>query len=134
MGRVFPKYKGGLRPEFQFLSDKAVIVQAWKKAHEYIRRHNWYSDTLELDESCIQLEKLYDEIKDIFSSPEKAQEYSPGEMRLVPAPKAAGEDQWEIENDQYVIPGNLDFRPLAHLKIRDQTMALMFMMCLANII
>ena len=134
MGRVFPKYKGGLRPEFQFLSDKAVIVQAWKKAHEYIRRHNWYSDTLELDESCVQLEKLYVEIKDIFSSPTKAQEYSPSEMRLVPAPKAADEDQWEIENDQYVIPGNLDFRPLAHLKIRDQTIAVMFMMCLANII
>ena len=134
MGRVFEKYKGGLRPEFQFLSDKAVIVQAWKKAHEYIRRHNWYSDTLELDESCIQLEKLYEDIKAIFSSPERARKYVPEEMRLVPAPKAADDGQWKIVNDQYVISGNLDFRPLAHLAIRDQTIAVMFMMCLANII
>lgn len=32
MGRVFPGYEGGLRPEFRFLKDKAVIIQAWKKA------------------------------------------------------------------------------------------------------
>lgn len=134
MGRLFEKYKGGLRPEFEFLSDKAVIVQAWKKAHEYIRRHNWYSDTLELDESCIELEKLYEEIKAIFSSPMSAHEYSPEAMRLVPAPKAADKGQWEIINDKYVIPEKLDFRPLAHLAIRDQTIAVMFMMCLANII
>ena len=134
MGRLFEKYKGGLKPEFHFLSDKAVIIQAWKKAHEYIRRHNWYSDTLELDESCIQLEKLYEEIKAIFSSPVRAREYTPEAMRLVPAPKAADEGQWKIENDRYVISGNLDFRPLAHLAIRDQTIAVMFMMCLANII
>ena len=37
MGRAFPGYEGGLRPEFRFLKDKAVIIQAWKKAHEYIR-------------------------------------------------------------------------------------------------
>ena len=35
MGRVFPGYEGGLRPEFRFLKDKAVIIQVWKKAHEY---------------------------------------------------------------------------------------------------
>ena len=37
MGRQFPGYEGGLRPEFRFLKGKAVIIQAWKKAHEYIR-------------------------------------------------------------------------------------------------
>ena len=40
MGRVFPGYEGGLRPEFRFLKDKAVIIQARKKVHEYIRAHN----------------------------------------------------------------------------------------------
>lgn len=35
MGRVFPGYEGGLRPEFRFLKDKADIIQAWKKAHVY---------------------------------------------------------------------------------------------------
>lgn len=40
VGRAFPGYEGGLRPEFRFLMDKAVIIQAWKKAYEYIRAHN----------------------------------------------------------------------------------------------
>ena len=68
MGRKFPGYEQGLKPEFRFLSDKAVIVQAWKKAHEYIRRHNWYSDTLDLDVSCVQLDALYEEIHSLFST------------------------------------------------------------------
>ena len=63
MGRAFPGYEGGLRPEFRFRKDKAVIIQAWRKAHEYIRAHNWYSDNLDLNLSCIQLEELCAEIK-----------------------------------------------------------------------
>ena len=133
MGRKFPGYEKGLKPEFRFLSDKAVIVQAWKKAHEYIRRHNWYSDTLELDMSCIQLECLFKEVAAIF--PAKGElKYRPDPMRIVPAPKSSG--GWHIKdgllaNDK---SDSLGIRPLAHLSIRDQTVSMMFLMCLANII
>ena len=133
MGRKFPGYENGLRPEFGFLRDKAVIVQAWKKAHEYIRRHNWYSDTLELDVSCIRLEHLFEEVLALF--PENGElKYRPDSMRIVPAPKSSG--GWSVQgsalkNDN---PDELGIRPLAHLSIRDQTVSMMLLMCLANII
>lgn len=117
MKNQFPAYEKGLGPQFKFLSDKAVIIQAWKKAHEYIRRHNWYSDNFELDISCIELEKLYLEIQALFSD-KMACRYCPSPMRLVLAPKA----------------DNNGLRPLAHLAVRDQTVAMMFLMCLANIV
>ena len=37
----------GPRPEL--LREEFVLVQAWKKTASYIRYHNWFSDTLELD-------------------------------------------------------------------------------------
>lgn len=94
MGRKFPGYEKGLRPEFGFLRDKAVIIQAWKKAHEYIRRHNWYSDTLEIDVSCIQLEHLLEEVLALF--PEDGElKYRPDSMRIIPAPKSSG--GWSVQ-------------------------------------
>ena len=44
MCRQFSGREGGLKPAFRFLKDKAVIIHVWKKAHEYIRAHNAYSD------------------------------------------------------------------------------------------
>ena len=131
MGREFPGYIGGLKPSFKFLSDKAVIVQAWKKAHAYMRRHNWYSDNLELDLSCINLEKLYLEIQAIFADPGRCV-YEPAPMRVVPAPKACGD--WNLNEVNISVPENFGIRPLAHLTVRDQVIAMMFLMCLANII
>lgn len=130
MARKFEIYKNGLLPLFKFLSDKAVIVQAWKKSHEYIRRHNWYSDTLDLDFSCIDLENLYLEISDIFST-DKWKNYSPTPLRLVPAPKP--NENWKINSGKFIPPADLSIRPLAHISIKDQTIAMMFLMCLANI-
>lgn len=132
MGRVFPGYEGGLRPEFRFLKDKAVIIQAWKKAHEYIRAHNWYSDSLDLDLSCIQLEELCAEIQELFST-NVWRDYRPMPMRIVPAPKTATKD-WKITDTTIVPPHDFGIRPLAHLSIKDQTIAVMFMCCLANLI
>lgn len=132
MGRKFPGYEQGLKPEFKFLSDKAVIVQAWKKAHEYIRRHNWYSDTLDLDVSCIELDALYEEIHSLFSA-ERYKRYRPDPMRVIPAPKSCS--GWTIEDGQFVCDEEkLSLRPLAHLTIKDQTISMLFLMCLANII
>lgn len=132
MGRIFPGYEGGLKPEFRFLNDKAVIIQAWKKAHEYIRAHNWYSDNLELDLSCIQLEELCGEIQALFST-NAWRDYRPAPMRVVPAPKAASKE-WVITDASIAPPKDFGIRPLAHLSIKDQTIAVMFMCCLANLI
>ena len=60
MSRIFPGYEDGLKPQMRFMTDRAVIIQAWKKAHEYIRNRNWYSNTIELDISCVRLDDLYD--------------------------------------------------------------------------
>ncbi|WP_041687215.1 hypothetical protein [Cupriavidus necator] len=46
-----------LAPTVALLSDKVVLAQAWKKTHTYIRKHNWFADTLELDTSAVDLEQ-----------------------------------------------------------------------------
>ena len=129
MGRAFANYKDGLRPSFKFLSDKAVIIQAWKKAHEYMRRHNWYSDNFELDCSCINLEELLLDIQSCFKNPDDVQ-YVPSPARVVPAPKSSS--GWKLDEDDFVVPEEFSIRPLAHLAVRDQVVAMMFLMCLAN--
>lgn len=131
MGREFVNYKGGLKPSFRFLSDKAVIIQAWKKAHEYMRRHNWYSDNFELDCSCINLEELLLDIQSCFKNPNDVR-YMPIPVRVVPAPKACS--GWKLDEDDFVVPDGFSIRPLAHLAVRDQVVAMMFLMCLANTI
>ena len=55
MSLVREKY-AELAPRGAYLSDVVVLAQAWKKAHSYIRKHNWYADTLELDCSAVGLE------------------------------------------------------------------------------
>lgn len=131
MVNLFREYEGGLTPRYRFLSDKAVIVQAWKKAHEYIRRHNWYSDNLDLDLSCINLEDMYLEIQRDFADVEGSC-YRPSQMRVVPAPKACG--KWNLSEGSFRSPQGFGLRPLAHLKVKDQVVSMMFLMCLANVI
>ena len=123
--------------------DEVVLAQAWKKSQSYIRSHNWYADTLELDCSAANLENLIEEWKKEleFST------YVPDEMRLVPAPKA---DEWafnrlengvwfwgprEKDDEANAIPTtSKELRPLAHLTIRDQTVASAIMLCLADVV
>ena len=33
-----------LSPTVACLSQEYLLVPAWKKAHDYVRRQNWYSD------------------------------------------------------------------------------------------
>ena len=47
-----------ITPNLNYLSDQAVIVQAWKKAHAHVRYHNWFADSLELDASALRLRQL----------------------------------------------------------------------------
>lgn len=120
-----------LTPAFRFLSDPAVLIQAWKKAHAYIRHHNWYADSLELDISTLQLPDLLAKWSRILR-PNAYRGYRSESMRLVPAPKTATwdvSDGWKPTTDK-----PLKLRPLAHLPIQDQTLAMACLLCFANLV
>ncbi len=121
-----------LAPRVSLLSDVVVLAQAWKKAHTYIRRHNWYADTLELDCSGIDLDRKLN----LWSKELKDGSFKPNPAWLVPAPKNGawkfGENfgGWGAELDA---EGNRPvLRPLAHLGIREQTVSTAAMLCLAD--
>jgi len=131
MSLINSKYKQ-LMPTLDYLSDPVVLAQAWKKSHSYIRSHNWYADTLELDASTFNLEE---NIKS-WSEELISQTYNPSPMRLVPAPKG---DVWgfeKVKSDWDWRPtkssGCEPLRPLAHLSIKDQVITTAIMMCVAD--
>lgn len=150
-----------LAPHGKNLADVVVLAQAWKKSHQFIRRHNWYADVLELDVSTIDLENRLT----CWGQEVSKADFRPQDLLLVPAPKNA---KWEFRP---ATPGNLleldidalgsvptfddwrpvlttkknekndsdnaifcaqNLRPLAHISIRDQTLATAVMMCLAE--
>lgn len=131
MSIVQDKYRY-LAPRWELLYDVVVLSQAWKKAHTYIRKHNWYADTLELDCSALGLESLLE----TWSNEIKTRSYQTLLMRLVPAPKNGA---WEFSANH---PGGWGpktekdyvLRPLAHVGIRDQTVSTAVMLCLADCI
>lgn len=140
MGIIQSKYQQ-LSPRGEFLTDAVVLAQAWKKAHTYIRRHNWYADVLELDCSVIDLERQLAEWAEAIAS----DAFEPEPMMLVPAPKNA---RWDFPNppgedgderfEAWGVAKNQQgeriqkLRPLAHLSIRDQSLATAVMLCLAD--
>lgn len=92
MSVVSTKYQK-LLPTLDYLSDPVVLAQAWKKTHTYIRSHNWYADTLELDASAFNLEKDLERL----SNDLRTGTYQPEPMRLVPAPKS---QDWTFVKDE----------------------------------
>ncbi|MBF0341911.1 MAG: hypothetical protein HQL95_13265, partial [Magnetococcales bacterium] len=135
MSIVNPKYRR-LYAQQQYLTDEVVLIQAWKKSQRYIRKSNWYADLLELDQSALLLEGWVKEwIKDLDTG--NAQ---PVPMRMVPAPKT---HRWGFEKKEWRPIESEDgkkqkkaihLRPLAHLGIREQSMATAAMLCLADCI
>lgn len=147
-----------LAPNGENLRDIVVLAQAWKKSHQYIRRHNWYADVLALDASVINLESQLRKWGDAI----KQGNFQPEPLRLVPAPKNArwvfrtvadskgpldtpSFDDWAPESVQISElsettddscrakdTAGISLRPLAHLSIRDQTLATAILMCLAE--
>jgi hypothetical protein len=134
--------KERLTPNHKWLSDPAVLVQAWKKSHAYIRRHNWYADSLELDVSTVELESLVQDLSHRLEVP-RGIEFQPELLRLILAPKASNwttpdqlKPKWDSASSWQPIGGadTMRLRPLAHLKLRDQVAATAVMMCLADCI
>lgn len=139
MSIIKEKYET-IAPQIEYLGDEVILAQAWKKATSYIRRHNWYADVLELDCSTIDLEsRLKDWAQQITN-----ETYQVDKMRLVLAPK---NKQWYFSNNAHHTQfdswssrraekgresSEQKLRPLAHLTIRDQTVATAVMLCLAD--
>ncbi|MFM2035552.1 MAG: hypothetical protein RL459_817 [Pseudomonadota bacterium] len=129
MSIIKEEYKE-LGTKLSLLSDTVVLAQAWKKAHAYIRRYNWYADVLELDVSAVNL----DECLTTWAREIKSDDYVPETLRVVPAPKNC---KWVFAGDEWKPkPKDKDdgvpLRPLAHLPIREQVLNTAVMLCLAN--
>ncbi|MFJ2550245.1 RNA-directed DNA polymerase, partial [Pseudomonas sp. NPDC087612] len=149
-----------LLPQGKTLQDIVVLAQAWKKSHGFIRRHNSYADVLELDSSTINLERQLKEWSQAIGRPS----FLPDGLKLVPAPKNGKWEfcssrsstieelldtpiteqdslfhEWRPCADQNGVeppapPELQKLRPLAHISIRDQSLATAVMMCLAEAI
>ena len=120
-----------LKPSLDCLRQEYVLVQAWKKTSNYIRYHNWYSDTLALDQATANLPEF---IADIIKLLEEPKKWVSDPLRLVLAPKS---QNWRVSKDQKWEPtesgdDKLRMRPLAHVSLRDQVVATAVMLCLAD--
>ena len=118
-----------LEPNFDLLRQEYVLVQAWKKTASYIRYHNWFSDTLELDWAAVNLRSFIGQIADQLSSPSQWKNHP---LRLIPAPKSC---LWEVNNkngNTWQPTKDITLRPLAHVNLRDQVVATALLLCLAN--
>jgi hypothetical protein len=120
-----------LKPEVEQLREEYVLVQAWKKTASFIRYHNWYSDTLELDRTTVNLPSFLDELSRQLKNPT---EWNADPIRIVPAPKkqqwhVTAAKQWEPLDSSRVVK---QLRPLAHVSLRDQVVATALMLCIAN--
>ena len=121
-----------LEPRMDLLQQEYVLVQAWKKTAAYIRDHNWFSDTLELERTAVNLPTFIAEIAERLQSPDQ---WENDALRIVPAPKS---QHWRVSptsgawepREKGATAARL--RPLAHGSLRDQVVATALMLCLAN--
>ena len=120
-----------LKPSLDCLRQEYVLVQAWKKTSNYIRYHNWYSDTLALDRATANLPEFIADTIKCLEAPEK---WVSDSLHLVLAPKS---QRWRVSPEKTWKPTesgdvNLRMRPLAHVSLRDQVVATAVMLCIAN--
>jgi hypothetical protein len=128
------------RPTIDCLMHEALLVQAWKKSHDYIRNNNWYADILELDISTATLPEMIRQWQLDFEE-YGTKSLKPNNMRVVPAPKTW---QWEFNktsddaHEWHPRPREdkkpYYLRPLAHLDIKSQSLASALMICFADIV
>ena len=121
-----------LHPCLDLLRQEFVLVQAWKKTSNYIRYHNWYADTLDLDWTTINLPEFISQITESLEIPDQ---WESEPLRLVPAPKSqrwhfSGSGSWEPTKEMRKHWSRL--RPLAYVSMRDQVVATALMLCLSD--
>jgi hypothetical protein len=121
-----------LSPNLRLLTQEYVLIQAWKKTSRFIRYHNWYSDTLELDRTSANLPQFLSTLAEQLYA---ASKWDSDPLRIVPAPKS---QQWSYSPSSDRWGPNKGtkceekLRPLAHVSIRDQVAATALMLCLAD--
>jgi len=121
-----------LSPSVEDASKDYVLVQAWKKASNYIRYHNWFADTLELDYHTANLPDFLRSVSEDMRSGRWVSD----PLRLVQAPKSQG---WEVSDETGLwAPKDSDegvqLRPLAHVSLRDQIASTALMLCMADFV
>jgi hypothetical protein len=119
-----------LFPNVELLGTEYVLVQAWKKTSAYIRYHNWFADTLELDEASADLPRFLERLATRISSGE----WQSKPARLVLAPKS---QPWHVsaKTGRWTPVSRLrppKVRPLAHVRLEDQVIATAMLLCLAE--
>lgn len=120
--------KHRLSPIISDLQSESVLFQAWKKTEAYIRSHNWYADTLELDWQALRLPEFIADIQNRI----KTGKWRMEPLRMVPAPKS---QRWETDAQGKWQPADnnsLKIRPLAHVDLGDQVICTAVMLCLAD--
>lgn len=121
-----------LRPRLEQITQEYVLVQAWKKTSAYIRYHNWFSDTVELDRIAVNLPQFLGALGEQLKTPIG---WNSDRLRIVPAPKS---QDWRVTSDgKRWEPLDKNeaasrLRPLAHVSLRDQVAATALMLCLAD--
>lgn len=120
-----------LEPRLDLLRQEYVLVQAWKKTASYIRCHNWFSDTVELDRAAVNLPTFLAGIAESLTAP---QDWTGSALRMVPSPKT---QRWRVSGSGVWEPTEKGmnaalWRPLAHVALRDQVIATALMLCLAD--
>jgi hypothetical protein len=121
-----------LEPRIELLKQEYVLVQAWKKTAWFIRYHNWFSDTIELDRAAVNLPQFLAALAEQLNTPNN---WHNEPLRIVPAPKS---QSWRVASDTGrwapVDAGQTSkkLRPLAHVSLKDQIIATALMLCLAN--
>jgi len=125
-------YAERLKPSLDLLREEYVLVQAWKKTVHVIRYQNWFSDTLALDRSAVNLPTFIGEIRERLQSSET---WDNDPLRVVLAPKS---QHWKVRDGQWKPecegkkPASFNLRPLAHVSLADQVVATALMLCLAD--
>ena len=124
--------KNFLFPTLKDLSDESVLFQAWKKTSAYIRSHNWYADTLELDWQSLRVPTLIKEIQTQLAEGT----WTPARLLMVPAPKSqewiTTQSDWHPKAKSAARTVAVKIRPLAHVAIMDQVLATAISLCLAD--
>ncbi len=120
-----------IQPRLDVLREEHVLIQAWKKTASHIRYHNWYSDTLGLDQVATDLPAFIGRIRARLQSGDLWQTEP---LRIVLAPKS---QSWRVHNGDWRPvnkqgPAQALLRPLAHVGLADQVVATALMLCLAN--
>jgi hypothetical protein len=117
-----------LFPTLDLAAQEYVLVQAWKKSASYIRHHNWFSDTLELDRAAANLP----EFLSVLSEKMRSGAFETSGLKLVPAPKS---QRWHVDGAGLWLPqktGAAKIRPLAHVSLPDQVAATAVLLCLSE--